>query len=60
MTDGEDSDFEIGFCRAGPLMVIYPGVWYRPTTLEDIDEIVASHFKQGRRVDRPVVVLTRD
>ena len=30
-------------------MVVYPeGVWYRPTTPEDIDEIVESHFKQGK------------
>jgi (2Fe-2S) ferredoxin len=50
----------LGFCKAGPLMVVYPeGVWYRPTTAEDIDEIVESHFKQGKRVDRLVMVLTR-
>jgi (2Fe-2S) ferredoxin len=50
----------LGFCNAGPLMVVYPeGVWYRPTTADDIDEIVESHFKRGKRVDRLVVVLTR-
>jgi len=50
----------LGFCNAGPLMVVYPeGVWYRPTTPEDIDEIVEQHFKQGNRVDRLVMVLTR-
>jgi (2Fe-2S) ferredoxin len=50
----------LGFCNAGPLMVVYPdGVWYRPTTSEDIDEIVDSHFKRGKRVDRLVMVLTR-
>lgn len=50
----------LGFCGAGPLMVVYPdGVWYRPTIPEDIDEIVESHLKQGRRVDRLVMVLTR-
>jgi len=50
----------LGFCKAGPLMVVYPeGVWYRPATVEDIDEIVESHFKQGKRVDRLVMVLTR-
>ncbi len=49
-----------GFCSAGPLMVIYPdGVWYRPTTFEDIDEIVEQHLKQGKRVDRLVMVLSR-
>jgi (2Fe-2S) ferredoxin len=41
-------------------MVVYPdGVWYRPTTPEDIDEIVEQHLKQGRRVDRLVMVLVR-
>jgi (2Fe-2S) ferredoxin len=50
----------LGFCHAGPLMVVYPeGVWYRPNAVEDIDEIVESHFKQGKRVDRLVVVLKR-
>jgi (2Fe-2S) ferredoxin len=50
----------LGFCSAGPLLVVYPdGVWYRPTSSEDIDEIVESHFRQGKRVDRLVVVLKR-
>ncbi|WP_440641745.1 (2Fe-2S) ferredoxin domain-containing protein [Bradyrhizobium sp. PUT101] len=50
----------LGFCAAGPLMVVYPdGVWYRPTTPEDIDEIVEEHLKQDRRVDRLVMVLAR-
>ena len=42
------------------MMVVYPdGIWYRPTKPEDIDEIVESHFKQGKRVDRLVMVLKR-
>ncbi|UVO30622.1 ferredoxin [Bradyrhizobium arachidis] len=50
----------LGFCSSGPLMVVYPdGVWYRPRSSEDIDEIVDSHLKNGRRVDRLVIVLTR-
>jgi len=50
----------LGFCSVGPLMVVYPeGIWYRPQTPEDIDEIVESHFKQGKRVDRLVMVLSR-
>ena len=49
-----------GFCSAGPLLVVYPeGIWYRPTTAADIDEIVEQHFKQGKRVDRLVMVLQR-
>ncbi|CCB66857.1 ferredoxin [Hyphomicrobium sp. MC1] len=51
----------LGFCRTGPLMVVYPeGIWYRPSTAEDIDEIVQSHFKQGKRVDRLVMVLSKN
>jgi (2Fe-2S) ferredoxin len=50
----------MGFCAAGPLMVVYPeGIWYRPTTPADIDEIVDSHFRNGRRVDRLIVVPQR-
>ena len=38
----------LGFCNAGPLMVVYPdGVWYRPTTAEDIDEIVEGASRAG-------------
>ncbi|WP_426441255.1 (2Fe-2S) ferredoxin domain-containing protein [Bradyrhizobium genosp. P] len=51
----------LGFCSAGPLMVVYPdGVWYRPTTPDDIDEILQSHLKKGKRVDRLVMVLKRN
>jgi (2Fe-2S) ferredoxin len=47
----------LGFCNAGPLMVVYPeGIWYRPTTPEDIDEIVDSHFVRGEPVERLIVV----
>jgi (2Fe-2S) ferredoxin len=50
----------IGFCNAGPLMVVYPeGIWYRPTTVEDIDEIVQSHFVDGKPVERLIIVPKR-
>lgn len=50
----------LGFCAAGPLMVVYPeGVWYRPTTPEDIDEIVESHLKGGKLVERLAMVFKR-
>lgn len=40
-------------CEFGPAMVIYPeGVWYRPQTREDIDEILAVHVQGGGRVRR--------
>ncbi|WP_395666071.1 (2Fe-2S) ferredoxin domain-containing protein [Methylocella sp.] len=47
----------LGFCRAGPLMVVYPeGIWYHPETVEDIDEIVEKHFKGGAPVERLIIV----
>jgi (2Fe-2S) ferredoxin len=50
----------LGFCNAGPLMVVYPeGIWYQPRSAEDIDEIVQSHFVEGRPVERLIVVLVR-
>jgi (2Fe-2S) ferredoxin len=48
----------LGFCNAGPLMVVYPeGIWYQPRTVEDIDEIVQAHFVEGHLVERLIVVL---
>ncbi|MBD8893321.1 (2Fe-2S) ferredoxin domain-containing protein [Roseibium litorale] len=50
----------LGFCSAGPLMVVYPeGIWYRPSTPEDVDEIVEEHLKNGQLVDRLVMVFSR-
>lgn len=50
----------LGFCNAGPLMVVYPeGVWYQPKTSADIDEIVQSHFVEGKPVERLIVILER-
>lgn len=47
----------MGFCQAGPLMVVYPqGLWYAPRTEADIDEIIDSHFKGGQLVERLVVI----
>ncbi|KZD12834.1 (2Fe-2S) ferredoxin domain-containing protein [Oceanibaculum pacificum] len=40
-------------CELGPVMVIYPeGVWYSYRDQADIDEILQSHVKEGRRVQR--------
>ena len=50
----------LGFCRAGPLLVVYPeGVWYAPRTADDIDEIVTTHLKGGELVERLVIVPQR-
>ncbi|MDE2600532.1 MAG: (2Fe-2S) ferredoxin domain-containing protein [Rhodocyclaceae bacterium] len=40
-------------CDEGPVMVVYPeGVWYTYVDEEDIDEIVESHLKNGKVVER--------
>ena len=43
-------------CGEGPLLVIYPeAVWYTFVDNEDIDEIIESHLKNGKVVERLVV-----
>jgi (2Fe-2S) ferredoxin len=38
-------------CELGPSMVIYPeGIWYRPQSKADIDEILQTHLVEGGRV----------
>jgi (2Fe-2S) ferredoxin/ubiquinone/menaquinone biosynthesis C-methylase UbiE len=45
----------LGLCERGPNMVVYPeGVWYSAVTPDDVVEIVESHFRQGRVVERLV------
>lgn len=40
-------------CAAGPVAVVYPeAVWYTFVDPSDIDEIVESHLKNGRVVER--------
>jgi (2Fe-2S) ferredoxin len=40
-------------CAGGPVAVVYPeGVWYTYVDQQDIDEIVDSHLKEGRVVER--------
>jgi (2Fe-2S) ferredoxin len=40
-------------CELGCDLVIYPeGVWYHYDTREDLDEIIEMHLKQGKRVER--------
>jgi (2Fe-2S) ferredoxin len=42
-------------CSAGPVAVVYPdAVWYTYVDANDIDEIVESHLKNGRVVERLV------
>ncbi len=40
-------------CDQGPVMVVYPeAVWYTYVDKDDIDEIIESHLRQGRPVER--------
>jgi (2Fe-2S) ferredoxin len=40
-------------CAAGPVAVVYPeAVWYSFVDNDDIDEIVESHLKHGKVVER--------
>ncbi|HEU0187394.1 MAG TPA: (2Fe-2S) ferredoxin domain-containing protein [Gallionellaceae bacterium] len=40
-------------CDYGPVMVVYPeAVWYTYVDESDIDEIIESHLKNGKVVER--------
>ncbi|CAN5295789.1 NAD(P)H-dependent oxidoreductase subunit E [soil metagenome] len=40
-------------CEEGPIAVVYPdAVWYTFIDKEDVDEIVESHLRDGKIVDR--------
>ena len=40
-------------CAGGPVAVVYPeAVWYSFIDNDDIDEIVESHLKNGKIVER--------
>ncbi len=40
-------------CAGGPVAVVYPdAVWYTYVDTNDIDEIIESHLKNGRIVER--------
>jgi (2Fe-2S) ferredoxin len=40
-------------CELGPVAVVYPeGVWYTFVDEQDIDEIVESHLRDGKVVER--------
>jgi (2Fe-2S) ferredoxin/ubiquinone/menaquinone biosynthesis C-methylase UbiE len=45
----------MGLCDEGPMMVVYPaGIWYRRVQPSDVSEIVGSHLRGGKPVDRLV------
>ncbi len=40
-------------CAEGPVLVVYPeAVWYTYVDQEDVDEIIESHLKNGKVVER--------
>ncbi len=40
-------------CAGGPVAVVYPeGIWYSYVDASDIDDIVDSHLKHGKTVER--------
>ena len=42
-----------GICSQGPIVVVYPeGVWYKEVSIEDVAQIVESHFENGQKVER--------
>jgi len=45
-------------CAGGPVAVVYPeAVWYTYVDKDDIDEIVDSHLKNGKLVERLLLPL---
>jgi (2Fe-2S) ferredoxin len=45
----------LGLCFEGPTLVVYPeGTWYVGVRREDVAEIVESHMRGGRIVERLV------
>lgn len=50
-----------GLCEVGPNVVVYPqGVFYCGVHLEDVDEIVESHFKNGQIIERLIFTESKD
>lgn len=43
-------------CELGPVIAIYPeDTWYTYVDQEDLDEILESHLKNGKRVERLLI-----
>ena len=42
-----------GFCQQGPIVIVEPeGIFYSHVKVEDATEIVHSHLKEGKPVER--------
>jgi (2Fe-2S) ferredoxin len=45
----------LGPCFDGPNLVVYPeGVWYAGLVVDDVPEIIETHVRGGRPVERLV------
>jgi (2Fe-2S) ferredoxin/predicted O-methyltransferase YrrM len=45
----------MGLCDEGPVMVVYPaGVWYRRVQASDVSELLDTHLRDGKPVERLV------
>jgi len=43
-------------CSRGPTLAVYPDdVWYQRVQAEDVEEIIESHIRNGRPVDRLIL-----
>lgn len=43
-------------CSLGPVAVVYPdNVWYRGVKEKHLEEICASHLKEGKVIERLVI-----
>lgn len=46
----------LGRCHSGPCMVIYPeGIWYRYTSIDDIDAIINGHMLNNQLVEHLLI-----
>ncbi|HYC77052.1 MAG TPA: (2Fe-2S) ferredoxin domain-containing protein [Planctomycetota bacterium] len=55
----------LDFCEQGVTVAVYPeNVWYGGVTIADVPEIVASHLRDGRPIERlripPRILERRD
>lgn len=43
----------LGLCDSGPVMIVYPeGTWYTKLGPGEVKEVVTSHFKNGKKIER--------
>ena len=54
-----ETSTNVGTCAAGPVAVVYPDeTWYTFVDMNDIDEIVDGHLKNGQVVQRLLLAPT--